>query len=372
MYDQIVIGGGVIGCSIAYQLAKRGYQVLVLEKDSVASGASSAAAGMLGAQVEFTQDGPLFQFARESRQLYPQIEKELFEYSGIDIQLIQKGMYKMALTEEQLNHLQQLAAFQKQFGEEAYVLTPDDMMAREQKVSNQIKGALHIPGDGQVSAIHVTKAFAKAAESFGAEVKENTSVEELLIENEKVSGVVTKSETFYAEKVVLASGVWTKDFQRYFTKDTEMYPVKGECISVRPDQPLVEATIFSEGCYIVPKKDGHMIIGATSLPYQMDKKVSAGGIHSLLDKAMYLIPEIKDAEIEKVWTGFRPQTKDELPYLDKVDEVEGLFIAAGHYRNGILLAPITGLFMADLIEGKAISSVYQEAFSIKRKQNTYV
>jgi glycine oxidase len=130
-----------------------------------------------------------------------------------------------------------------------------------------------------------------------------------------------------------------------------MYPVKGECFSVRTPKPLLKKTLFSPGCYIVPKAGGRLVVGATVVPNSYDRKVSLSGLAELMDRARGLMPLLGDAEWEKAWSGLRPQTADGLPYIGKVPTVEGLYTACGHYRNGILLSPITGSVMADLILG---------------------
>ncbi|RCW73079.1 glycine oxidase ThiO [Saliterribacillus persicus] len=372
IYDQIVIGGGVIGSSIAYQLAKRGHKVLVVERKFVGSEASSAAAGMLGAQAEFKEESPLFQLALESRRLFPDLADELFEHSGIDIQLMHNGMFKLARSNERYQQLEQLAAFQSGVGEKASIISTDTLLKKEQNVTSDIAGAMYLPNESQVSAKHLTNAFIKSAIKFGAKVKEECSVENLVIENDQVVGVTTPKGKFYADKVVVATGAWSNSFSRYSDTDLHFYPVKGECLAVRPKSALINATIYDDSCYMVPKKDGRIIIGATSLPHQYNKSVSMEGMHQLMKSAMRIIPQLKEAKIEDVWAGIRPQTRDQLPYLGPISSVSGLFIAAGHYRNGILLSPITGKVMADMIEEKKVSLTYQRAFSTDREKQKVI
>src|SRR5699024_10008761 len=147
---------------------------------------------------------------------------------------------------------------------------------------------------------------------------------------------------------------------------------KGECLSVVSESPIIESTIFTKGCYIVPKKSGRIIIGAVSNANQMDKQINAESMQTLLNRAISIIPKIKEASIDKMWTGIRPFIKDDKPYLGAIPEIDGLYLATGHYRNGILLAPKTAVFMADLIEGKKVAKHFLEAFSPVRDQVLYI
>ncbi|MFC4403186.1 glycine oxidase ThiO [Gracilibacillus xinjiangensis] len=367
-YDQIVVGGGVIGCSIAYQLSKRGYRVLVIENDVIGSGASSAAAGMLGAQLEFSSDSALFHFARQSRAFFPELSRELEEASGINIGLIQKGTMKLAFTEKQLIELKEIARFQGKAGESALLLTQKAALLKERRLTGNFLAALFFPDDGQVSAPQLTLAFAKAARNHGAVLLEHTQVSELIEQENGLKGVRTTNGLYYSDQIVMATG---KDTTKWLPYDLAITPVKGECISVRPDQPLIESTIFSDGCYLVPKNDGSIIIGATSLHGITDKTVRVKGVQQLLTKARKIIPAIEHAQLEHFWAGIRPQTSDGFPYIGEVPGRDGVYVAAGHYRNGILLSPITGMMVADLIEGKAAAK-YAASFALNRVQRAFV
>ncbi|MFC4388673.1 glycine oxidase ThiO [Gracilibacillus marinus] len=361
--DCIVIGGGVIGCSIAYELSKRSYRVLLLEKEWIGSGASNAAAGMLGAQSECKKDSPLFQLAKESRAMYPSVQEELKEKSGIDIQFNQNGILKLAYTEEQLKEWQGVAILQQKLGEDAHVMSVKEIMLKEKHLASCFLGGIYLPNDGQVSAPHVTKAYAKACENNGVIIYEHSPVTSLIEESNEVIGVKVKQDVYYSDHVIMATGkdpIVTSKFLH------DMIPVKGECISVKTETPVIQSTIFGPKCYLVPKQNGKIIIGATSVPNVTDQGVSVKAIAHLLHHACELIPSLQEARVENYWSGIRPLTKDENPYIGAIPNKKGLYIATGHYRNGILLAPITGKIIADMIEKKSLAS-YLSAFSIQRE-----
>jgi glycine oxidase len=376
-YDVLIIGGGVIGHSVAYSLSKRGLTTLVIDKGEINQKASSAAAGMLAVQAEVTENGPLFELARKSRNMFPTLQKELMENSRIDIELIEEGMLNIALTEEKARFLKETIKFQKSIGEEASWLTCEEVKMIEPGLTGPILGAMFAPNDGQVSAYKLATAFAKGAEAFGAETMEHTEVTGLMIENDKVIGVKTVKEHYYAKHVVVAGGAWTKEILETIGFSLPISPVKGECFSVKTNERLLTKTLFSEDCYIVPKASGRYIIGATMVPNTFDEKVSVEGIAQLLNKATKLLPALKHAEWEKVWAGIRPETQDGLPYLGEHPSIEGLYVAGGHYRNGILLSPITGEIMATIIQGLelpqnlSVFSLDPKKRGIKHREATY-
>ncbi|WP_257349924.1 glycine oxidase ThiO [Pseudalkalibacillus decolorationis] len=367
-FDSIIIGAGVIGSSIAYNLAKKGRTVLVLEKNRVASKASSAAAGMLGAQTELEQDSPLFQLAKESRRLFPDLALELKSLTGIDVELHHNGMLKIARSVEEASEFQRLIDQQQKLGEDASWIDPIELHQKEPFTNKGLHGAMHIPNDGNLSAPHLSNAFAAGARATGAIIKEYTEVTELIEEGNRIIGVETHAETYHANNVIVAGGAWSNRLLKGAGIELKTYPVKGECFSVVTEEPLITSTLFTKGCYIVPKTGGRLIIGATEKAHSFDQKVTLNGLSKLMDRATQIIPELADSEWDNAWAGIRPQTNDGLPYLGEHPDMKGLFVATGHYRNGILLSPITGKLMADLVEGIPLKSDWAEAFHLNRDQ----
>jgi glycine oxidase len=366
-YDVAIVGGGIIGCSIAFQLAKRHLSVVVVEKERMVSQASSAAAGMLGAQSEFASDHPLIPLALKSREMFPQLADELKELTGIDIGLVQKGLLKLAFTEREENELQQQYEFWKRFDSNVRWLTINELRELEQNVTEEVAGAMYIPNDGQVRADDLSLAFAKAASAYGAELREYTEVISLVTENDRVCGVITNRGTIDANIVIVAAGAWSARLLKQTGLELHMYPVKGECFSVITEQPLLEATVFAKnGCYIVPKKENRLLIGATSTPNMFDKQASVQGIYRLLERAQQIMPKLAEAKWEKAWAGIRPQTGDGLPYIGEHPCYRGLWAATGHYRNGILLSPITGVLLAELITEEKVD-IDISSFSLVKK-----
>ncbi|WP_251027079.1 glycine oxidase ThiO [Bacillus sp. ISL-46] len=370
-FDVAIIGGGIIGSSIAYQLAKRGRKVVVIEKGRVACQASSAAAGMLAAQAELEQDGPLFQLALKSQAMFSTLSSELFEYTGIDIEYVNKGMVKIAETEEIALEVKKQVTFQKKWDPTITWLDAMEVRVLEPSLSPSVAGGMYLPHDGHVQPAKLTQAFAKAAEHFGAKICEETEVLSFVYENGQVKGVNTSNGVIHCEQVVVATGAWAAKLMQESGIDIPVYPVKGECFSIRTEKPIINSTIFSDKrCYLVPKQNGEIYIGATVIENTFDTKVTPEGIATLIERATQLVPQIKEAAWERVWAGVRPQTGDGIPYMGEHPSWRGLYVAAGHFRNGILLSPITGELVADLVSGSLLDQELLSAFHLERHKET--
>lgn len=372
-FDVAIIGGGINGSSIAYQLSKLGGKVIIIEKERLACEASSAAAGMLAAQAEIEQDGPFFQLALKSQAMFSTLSNELFEHTGIDIEFVHKGMLKIAETEEIALEVKKQVTFQRNWDPTIKWLDSKDIREMEPSLSPSVSGGMYLPNDGHVQPAKLSLAFAKAAVYFGAEIRENTEVLSFIYENGQVKGVKTTNGVIHCEQVVIATGAWAAKLMRESGLDIGVYPVKGECFSIMTEKPIINTTIFSDKrCYLVPKRDGEIYIGATMIEDTFDKKVTPGGIATLIERATQLVPQIKDAAWERVWSGIRPQTGDGLPYMGEHPRWKGLFVAAGHFRNGILLSPMTGKLVADLVVGRLQDQTLLSAFHLERHKETVV
>lgn len=351
IYDQIIVGGGVIGCSIAYRLAKEGLHVAVIDGRR-AGQASTAAGGMLGAQNEFEKENPLLDIALESRKMFADLQEELLSETGIDIELRKAGLMKTAAEEKEREELLDQYHFLRQRDPSIKWLEAEEVPEVEPCMTDQTAGAIFLEKDHQVKAPLLAKALLQAAVHSGVDLYEETQVNRLLIQQGRIVGVSTSAGHLHAAQVVVAAGAWTSELLVDTGLSLPVIPVKGECLSIRlPDDAPVKTVFAVDGCYIVPKRNREMLIGATSLPNSFDTTVTAGGIRSLLERAARLIPVLDQGEISRTWCGVRPQAADRLPVMGSHPFVEGLHICTGHYRNGILLSPITGILMKEYISG---------------------
>ncbi|MTH54751.1 glycine oxidase ThiO [Bacillus mangrovi] len=350
-YDACIIGGGVIGCSIAAELSKRGYKTAILERGKAGNESSRAAAGLLGVQAEWDEYDPLFDLAKESRRMFPEAAAELRLETGIDIGYEEKGIYKIAETEEELHLLEQAAAWQTAAGEPALMMTGRELSEKEPLLTSALAGGVFYPKDGHVIAPALAKAYEQAALARGTEIFENTAAEELLVSSGKAAGImVSGGKVIEAERIIISAGAWSTPFLKHFQCGMETYPVKGEMISVLSRKRLVHAPIYKNGFYIVPKREGRYLIGATVMERDYSKHIALNGMMGLMETAARILPSIREASFEDAWSGLRPQSSKGDPFMEEHPGIKGLYACTGHYRNGILLSPAAGKWMADLVE----------------------
>ncbi|WP_107838055.1 glycine oxidase ThiO [Metasolibacillus meyeri] len=359
-----IIGGGVIGLSIAYQLLKQQQHVTIFHAEKTTT-ASLAAGGMLGGQNEFYAPSPLYDLAIESRSLHKKIAQELFELTGQDVGLLPSGLIKIAANEQGLQDLQQQYDFlHKDRPASIRWLNQSDLQQAEPLLGQAVAQGFHIYEDHQVNARALTKALFLAVQQLGATIidEEVVAIEK---EQQQITYVQTTCARYAVAQVVLAAGAWTTKLATTLNITCPMHPVKGECLMLKADQ-LPKATIFStDGCYIVPKQQRFILIGATSYPLQDDDAVTAGGIHSLLTRAFHILPSLTRAEIIETWCGVRPQTIDGLPIMGDT-QYSNLFLCTGHYRNGILLSAITGLLFSQALLGDNTAKQRLAPFALQR------
>ena len=362
-YQVGIVGGGIIGQSIAYQLAKEGLSVVVLESNKVGAGATSAAAGMLGANSELETNDALFQFAKESQRYYHVLRDELSELSQINIQHVDNGMYKLAMTDKEVVSLKDI---EKQHTTLEWH-SKEMVLKKEPTLASTIMGALYIQEDGHVSPVHVCAAFSKSASLLGANIVEHTPVHNIKKTALGEYVLATPRTDFTCSHVVIATGAWSGHFFKELGIDAGIKPVKGECLSVKSNQIDLKTTIFHDHCYIVPKGDGRFVIGATMVDDDWSTVPTLGGIQALIEKVAPILPDLASAQLIDTWAGLRPQSNDGKPYIGQHPEGENIYFATGHYRNGILLAPKTGLMIRDLILKRKVEEEYVHAFSLTRK-----
>lgn len=352
-YDVIVIGGGVIGSIIAWRLGQAGADVLLLEKGALGEdGASGAAAGMLGAQFEMEEPGPAYDVAIKSRALYPALADELFEETGISIQLSQRGTLRLAHSEKEVAQLKKRAAWQVALGDRAEWLSSDEVKRREPLLANAY-GALDLPDDRNVAAPMVHQALAAAARKR-TEVREGTAVYRCDVVDQAVT-VTTSAGRFQAKRVVLATGAWTGQIAGLPRVKNEIAPVKGQIFALRPRSAhRLTHTVFASTVYLVPKQDGRIVVGASEEHGAgFNRDVTPEALASLFGALKAVAPDLATASFESAWVGFRPGSADAKPQLGPHPEMDRVIYATGHFRNGILLAPITGRWISEYLLGRA-------------------
>lgn len=367
--DVLIIGGGVIGSVIAYELAKAGLAPLVLEKNTLGSQSTRAGAGMLGAQVEMHQPGPMFELGLKSRALFPHLRDELLELSGIDIELLKSGIFRLAVDEEDREHLLQRQAWQTAQGQQAIWYEDAELRRELGDAVSTTYGALYLPDDHQVRNSQVMLALTASAKRLGAQFVEQTAVIGFLIANGRVAGVKTLQGDVRANRVVLAGGAWSGLLAAHLEVHLPIFPVKGQAFLVEAYAPPTPYTIFTHGCYLLPKCNGTIYVGATEEDAGYDSRPTLGSLAQLATRAVELMPVLRDLPFSAPLAGLRPSSADGLPFLGNVPGLDGLYVAAGHFRNGVLLSAITGQLMRELLTGQT-PSVDLTPFSVERTMKT--
>jgi glycine oxidase len=348
MTDVIVIGGGVMGCGIAWRLAQAGQSVLVLERAIPGAEASSAAGGILAAQEESHAPGPLFDLALRSRARFRDVAVELREATGIDIGHRECGLIAVAVSEEEEAALERRYGWQRDRGLPLTWLRGDELRAREPALGPAARAGLAFPDDGQVEPRAYLRALAQAAARAGARFVQGAYVRRVVHAGGRVAGVELEGELLEARRVVIAAGSWSALVDGAELAPRSVRPMRGQIARLETRPPAVRGTLTGAGGYLVGRPDGSVLAGSTMELVGFDKRVTAGGLHHVLDVAVRLCPALADAPVVDTWANFRPTTDDRLPILGPGPK-DGLLIATGHFRNGILLSPITADVIADLV-----------------------
>jgi glycine oxidase len=362
--DVVVIGGGVVGCSIAYQLASRGIKSTVLERARLASGASGATAGVVAPlwHLDHHNDA-LFSLGLLSLRLFPALAGELLE-AGIDPQFRSCGVLKLAWTSEQVEELQNALAWQGGLGLGVTWLEPGQIFDRETAVSREVLGGVFSPREGCVRGQAYVEALAHAAGRRGATVLEGEEVLGLEKAGRRITGVRTATETYHCGHTVLAAGPWTAAAGGWLAQELPVRPVKGQRVLLRKPGFLLGCPVRSFDAYVVPQLDGNLLVGATREEGVFNEQTTAGGVRQMLSAAVASFPVLKDATFIGARAGVRPGSPDGVPIMGPVPGWEGISIASGHDQVGIMLSPGTGELMASYIAGGGARNL--EPFSLSR------
>ena len=370
--DVAVVGGGVIGCAVAYSLARAGARVTVLERDRVAAEASSAAAGMLAPLAEGAAPGPFLDLALASLSRFGPLAEALRAATGIDVELLTAGLLRPALDDADAADYQASLAGLRDLGLPVRWLDAAEVRALEPLVTPDVRGAVCSEAEHQVNPQRLTEALARAAATHGADFQLGASVRGLLREGDRIVGVRQGHDHLRAGHVVLAAGAWAAACGEWLGTPLPVEPVKGQMLAVslppglrgRGDRGLLR-TLYARDGYLVPKADGTIYVGATVERAGYDRRVTAAGVSHLLALLKQLAPTLAEATLVRAWAGLRPGTPDHLPILGSVPGLLGVTLATGHYRNGILLAPITGELIAQAVLGRP-TTLPLAPFSVER------
>jgi glycine oxidase len=364
-----IIGAGVVGLGIAWRLAAHGAFVEVFDRAAAGAGATHAAAGMLAACAEAEPgEEALISLGRESQARWPSFAAEVLKASGIDVELRTEGTLVVALTADDQARLHHHLVFQHKLGLPLEWITAAETRRREPHLAGKLAGAVWSPEDHQVDNRKLASALRIAAEGMGAIIREHTPIKEISITGGRADGVILADETrVSADVVVLAAGAWSRGIAGLpHELRPPVRPIKGQMLALRmdPTAPLLNHVVWAPGVYLVPRRDGRLIIGATVEEKAFDTSMTAGGLLTLLEAGWRAVLSIEELPIEEMWVGHRPGSRDDAPILGR-GPIGGLIYATGHHRNGILLAPVTADGITRLILEGVLDPAIQ-AFGVER------
>jgi hydrogen cyanide synthase HcnC len=376
--DVVVVGGGVIGCAIAYYSAKRGLRVTLVDQPKRGRATSASAGGLwpvgesmgLGCGVIFSRaqaavgtlpgavshPGQLptcfFDFAIRSNAMFPALSEELRAGSGIDIEWERTTLLFIMYDEGDLAFARSLRELCPGGRDLMGWLTPEELAEAEPAVTREARGALVFHGDDQVNPYRLADAFRSAARKLGASVLSHTEVTGVRVQSGRVTAAELTSGLLPCDLVVNAAGAWAPQIGRMVGSEIPVRPVRGQILGTESLPKLLSACISTNDCYLMQKGHGEVIIGSTTEEVGFEVGVTPSAMKSLSAGGIRAVPSLEHVRVKRAWSGLRPGTPDELPILGPIEGVEGYLNACGHFRTGILNAPLTGLLIAELACGE--------------------
>jgi glycine oxidase len=353
--DAIIIGGGVIGLSVARELVRAKLKVCIVEKDKLGAGTSSIAAGGLPPHYDpSTTSREFLELCCASRDLFPELIADLKREAGFAPDYQQNGSLYVVISADEWPEVEQRVEGNQRLNYPVERVAKEDLTEFEPNISPDALGALFYPGDHHVETDVYVRALVVACQKSGMDIFEDTTVEEILVKAGRVEGVRTSQGTFYAPIVVNCAGALSGKIPG--AESLPVFPVKGQGIRVQSHNgPIASRIIFSSDCYMVPRPNNAMWVGATKEPHVNTPYQTLGPLLDVLKITSAILPKIRECEVQKMVFGFRPTLPDHMPIIGESTTVGGLYHAFGHYALGILLSPITAKIIGALVTGQTVS-----------------
>ena len=349
----VVVGAGVVGCTVAYQLAKEGARVTILEPRAPGQGATRASAGILAPDIEGHGSSRLRLFGRRSIAMWDDFIAELRGDSHHDIVYQRNGTFELAFSDDDVQRLEELAAALKRDSIESRWLAPSEFDAIEPQAAKTARGALLIPIHGFVGVTALTEAALAAAENYGATISSGTGAIRIFTMPTGRVGVEAVNAQWEADRVVLAAGSWSSMITIQDADRVPVRPIRGQLIQLKSRPGAISRVIWGPDGYLVPWPDGSVLVGSTVEDVGFDERHTDDAVARLRAAAAALVPDLAKAEMTSVRTGLRPKGPDDLPMLGHSKVVPGLIYATAHYRNGVMFAPLTVELVGDLVFDRA-------------------
>ncbi len=358
--DVAIVGGGIVGCACAYELAKRGATVLLFEYGKVGMQATNAAAGMLAPLTETHVPGPMLPFGMRALREYPRLVAELQEQCGFDIELRLDGILKVAFTSDQTDVLRRRFAWQREMGFSLDWLDSALCRELEPRLSERVVAGVFSRSEGKVSNQLVTLALSRAASARGAVIHERAPVRGFTKHGGRVVAVCADDARYGCDVVVLAAGARSGQIARRVGASLPVRPIRGQMIALGGMSTPVRHIVWGPEGYLVPRANGLIFAGSTVEDVGFRRRTTVAGIKRIRSMVRRLVPQLAAARMHFQWAGLRPGTTDDLPIIGPVPSPANVIAATGHYRDGIMMGPLTGKLVAEGILDGDWSSVPQE------------
>lgn len=379
--DVVVVGGGVIGCAVAYYVAKRGLPVTLIDQPKRGRATSASAGGLwplgesigLGCGVIFYKaqlakgvvpegaNGPaqlprsFLDFAMQSNAMFPDLAEELCATGGLDIEFERTSLLYLIYDEADEAFARPLWRNCPCGRSLTEWLTPEELARAEPAVTRDVRGALRFNGDDQVNPYRLADAYRAAAQTLGADLLPHAEVMAIAVENGRIAAVETTAGRIPCGAVINAAGSWAPLVGRMAGIEIPVTPVRGQIVGTETLPDVLSACLSTTACYLTQKRHGEIIIGSTTEETGFDVSVTHSAMKTLAAGAIRAMPFLSEVNVKRVWAGLRPGTPDELPILGPVEGLAGYYNACGHFRTGILTSPLTGLLLSELLSGEALS-----------------
>lgn len=356
--DVAIIGGGVVGCCIAYYLSSAGLKVTVIDRDPPGGQGPMLLAGILAPSAEAGAPGPFCELGLLSYQHFPRIAAQLRDEQSIDVDLDQTGGVRVAWSADTADELLTSMEWERSRGIDVTWLEGADLRRFEPSLSPELRGGLYTALMSHLLTPRLIQGYIDTAAARGTTFLGGNPASALIREGQRVIGVRTPSGPIHAGHVVVSAGAWSGLYSEWLGAPLPIRPRKGQLALVQPAPSFTRRTrhvIYDGHNYMVPKRDGTIVLGATEEDRAFDRRVTLEGLDFLINTAARAIPSLRDAELRQAFAGFRPMPPDEMPIIGPAAGTDGLIFATGHYRNGILLGPITGELVSELVRGEAPS-----------------
>jgi glycine oxidase len=364
----VVVGSGIIGLSVAYELARRGARVTVLDARAAGLGASQASAGVLAPYIEAPAQGPLRDLSVESLGLYDEFVARVTSDARTEVEYRHTGTIDVALDADEAERLKAMANVLETLGVRTEWREGADIFRLAPAIAPAATAALFIPEHALVSAPGLVRALVRAGEAHGVVFRSGTRVTKITRHGDRLSvhigaasvaaaanaaGAAAAGETLIADNVVIAAGSWSGQIDTGEAPAVPVRPVRGQLLHLAWNTAPLAHVLWGARCYMVPWQDGTVLVGATVEEVGFAEDVTVAGVHTLLSAAAELVPDTMSARFKEARVGLRPASSDTVPVIGPSPEMPGLFYATGHYRNGILLAPLTAVMLADgILDGR--------------------